>query len=268
MDKFIDIDQVLAEKSPALAKTIPRFVKNYLKRIVHEDELNEVVSVNKGKSGLEFSKYVLNKYHIHVSVNGLENIPSTGGVIIAANHPLGGMDALAMVQEFSKVRSDFQFVVNDILLHLENMKDLFVGVNKHGGNTKTALIQLNELFESDKAVVVFPAGLVSRKKKGVLKDLEWQKTFISRARKYQKNVIPVHVSGQLSPFFYRLSNLRSFFGIKANLEMLYLVDETTKQRNKNIHIHIGKPINFTTFDNSKSDYEWAQEVKEKVYQLK
>ena len=153
-------------------------------------------------------------------------------------------------------------------IQLDNLKDLFVGVNKHGSNTKDALRELNEVYESDQAVFVFPAGMVSRRKRGNVEDLEWKKTFVTRSKKTEKAIIPVYVEGELTNFFYRLANIRKRLGVRANLEMFYLVDELFKQRGKTIEITFGEPIPHSTFDNSKNDQEWAQWVKEKTYSLK
>ena len=183
------------------------------------------------------------------------------------NHPLGGIDALAIIDEIYPIRNDLKFVVNDLLLHLPNLKDLFVGVNKHGSNSKASLQLLNDLYASDKAIFVFPAGLVSRKKKGAVKDLEWKKTFITRAKKFEKNVVPIHIEGELSNFFYRLSNFRTAIGVKANIEMFYLVDELFKQANKTLNITIHPEIDYKSFTKEKTDVQWAQSVKEIVYSL-
>lgn len=267
-EKFIDVEKLIASKNPRLLKWTPKFLINYLKRKIHEDDVNQAIYERKGDDGFEFSQYVIDRFKIKVEVQGIENIPKTGGVILALNHPLGGMDAMAIITEVKHVRKDFKFIVNDLLMHLENLKDLFVGVNKHGTNTKESLEELNNLYASDQAVFVFPAGLVSRKKKGVVEDLEWKKTFVTRAKKFERQVIPVYIDGELTKFFYRLSNFRTKIGIKANIEMLYLVDELYKQENKKIQLKFGDPIPHTAFDKSKSDKEWAQWVKSKVYQLR
>lgn len=266
-DKKIDVGQLIKDKNPKLHKWLPGFVIRYLKRTLHEDDVNKSLKDVEGMEAVEFSQYVIDKFNIQIQTHGLENIPKNGGVILAMNHPLGGMDAMAMITAFHHVRSDFKFVVNDILMNLENLKDRFVGVNKHGSNTKDSLKELNDLFASNKAIFVFPAGLVSRKKGGEVKDLEWKKTFITRAKKFNTPVIPVHIDGELTNFFYRLSNFRTRIGIKANIEMLYLVDELYQQEDKVMNIRFGTPIPAATFDRSKKDLEWAQWVKEKVYKL-
>lgn len=267
-EKFIDIEKIIGDKNPRLLKWMPRFILRYLKRILHEKEVNQAIDETKDIYGYEFCVNIINRFDIKVAVTGLENVPKSGGVIFACNHPLGGFDALAVVQEFYSTRRDIKFVVNDILLNLHSLKDMFVGVNKHGTNTKESLEELNKLFESEQAIFVFPAGLVSRKNKGKVEDLEWKKTFITRAKKYQRSVIPVYIDGELSKFFYRLAKFRKFIGIKANIEMLYLVDELFKQKNKTITIHFGEPIAYTKFDKTKKDIEWAAWVKEQTYTLR
>ncbi|HIP35787.1 MAG TPA: glycerol acyltransferase [Crocinitomix sp.] len=265
MEKFIDVDKILKDKNPNIAKWMPKFVVKYLKKVLHQNEINQILTNKKGLNGVEFSKAILSDFNNKTQAIGLENIPKTGGVILACNHPLGGMDALILIQEISKVRTDFKFVVNDVLLNLKNLQDVFVGVNKYGNNSKTSLNELNELFASNQAVVVFPAGLVSRKFGKEVKDLEWKKTFITRAKKFNRDVIPVYIDGKLSNFFYRLYKIRKFFGVKANVELFYLIDETLKQKNKKYKVFFGKPIKYTKFDKSKSDKDWAEEVKKMTY---
>ena len=247
---------------------MPKFILNYLKRIIHQDDINDLLNDFKDIYDYEFCAALIKRLNIKVTVKGQEHIPTKGGFIFASNHPLGGMDAMALTTVIEPYRKDVKFIVNDILLNITNLKGLFVGVNKHGGNTKDSLKLIDELFASDKAVFVFPAGLVSRKTKGEVADLEWKKTFISRAKKHNKAIIPVFVGGSLSNFFYRLSNLRMNLGIKANLEMLYLADESFKQENKTLDIIFGKPIPSSFFDGSKSDREWAKWMENKVHEMK
>ena len=268
MEKFVDIEKLIEEKNPKLAKWLPGFVVRYLKRTIHEDETNAFMAKTQDYDTYEFVAEVIDYLKIKVNIKGLENIPKEEGAILVANHPLGGMDAISILHEIKHLRTDVKFIVNDILLHLKNLESIFVGVNKHGVNTKESLRAVDELFATNNLVFLFPAGLVSRKSKGKIEDLEWKKTFVTRARKYSKDVIPIYIEGSLGNFFYRLSNFRSKIGIKANIEMLYLVDELYKQRNKTIDIIIGDRIPASTFDRSKKDIEWAAWTKEKAYALK
>lgn len=264
---FIDIRKLVASKNPKLAKLIPGFIYHYLKRILHQDEVNDFMHRNGHLKDADFCDAIVSEFELKVEAVGLENIPTEGGIILAMNHPLGGMDAMALVHLLKEKRKDIKFIVNDLLLNLTPMQGLFVGVNKHGSNERQLHKQMTDLFSSDVAIGIFPAGLVSRRKNGKIADLEWKKTFVRYARRNNSTVIPIHIEGRLSSFFYNLSNFRRFIGIKANLEMLYLSDELYKQKGKRIRFTIGKPILPAALKNNLSDEDMAQEIKSIVYQL-
>ncbi len=268
-DLLIDIDQVLKSKNPKLHKVLPKFLISYLKRIAHQDEFNHIIKTYKDFYGLDFITAVLGEYsNIKTEATGQENVPKEGRFILAANHPIGGVDGLAFIQEAGKIFGPTKSIINDLLLNIKSLTPLFVGVNKHGSATRSVFEEIDKTFLSDEQILIFPAGLASRRTKGLIRDLEWKKTFISKAIKYKRDVIPVHITGSLSNFFYNFANLRKFLGIKANLEMLYLVDETIKQKNKSFKITFGKPISYKTFDKRMNHYDWAQQVKNHVYLLK
>jgi putative hemolysin len=265
--KFIDIDAVFQSKNPGLYRLIPRFLISYLKKITHQDEINQFIKRHGKKREFEFVAAILDEFGARIEFSGLENVPEKGGFVLAANHPLGGLDAMALVHVLSQRRTDIRFVVNDILLQLKNLQGIFIGVNKHGRNIMDVFTNLDALYASGQGVLIFPAGLVSRKRSGMIRDLEWKKSFITKARKYQLPVIPVHIGGRNSNFFYNLSNLRTRLGIKANIEMLYLPDEMYKQKGKTIPIIFGKPVQPEIFDRSVSDQIWAERIKNHVYRL-
>jgi len=266
--KFIDVDKLIADKNPKLARRLPGFLKRYIKRTIHQDDVNNFLAENDDAHGYYFCKAVIDAFEFEIRIHGKENIPEEGGCIFACNHPLGGMDANTLVVGLRGIRDDIRFIVNDILLSLPNLKGLFVGVNKHGKNAAQSLQKVDELFGSDKAVFLFPAGLVSRKVNGQIMDLEWKKTFITRAKKYDTPVVPVYINGRLSNFFYRFANIRKALGIKVNIEMFFLVNEFFKQHRQRIDIVFGEPIPASHFDKSRSDKEWAHWMKEQAYSLK
>lgn len=266
-EKFIDVENIIKSKNPKLLRLLPGFVLRYLKRIIHQNEINDFISRNKMYFNADFADATLEEFKIKATASGVENIPKTGPVILVMNHPLGGMDAVALISLLKQQRPDVKFIVNDILLHLDNLKDLFIGVNKIGKNNGSVRQQIQQAFQEDHALCVFPAGLVSRKIKGEVKDLDWKRTFVSYARKYKRDIIPIHIEGELSPFFYLLSKFRKFLRIKANIEMLYLADELYRQKNKTINFTIGTALPIDTFQSIKSDYEVANLIKNQVYQL-
>jgi putative hemolysin len=263
----INIRQVFYDKNPRLAGILPGFVYNYLERILHQKDINDFLAVHGDKFGLDFVRAAIEDFNVKVTLSGEENLPKEGRFIIASNHPLGGFDGLLIMDAISRHYSDFRFLVNDILMNITNLHPLFIPINKHGRQDSAAAAEMDEVFHSDKQVLTFPAGLVSRKVGNSVMDLVWKKNFLSKAIQYKRDVIPVFVNGRNSAFFYRLYKFRKFMGIKTNLEMLYLVDETWKHKKKSFTIIFGKPIPFTTFDKSKSLNEWAKWVKERCYAL-
>jgi putative hemolysin len=267
MGKFIDIQHLIKSKNPGLAKWLPRFVINYLRRVLHEEEINAFIASHKEVLNEDFCTAVVNYFNISVEIKGIEHIPKTGPIIIAMNHPLGGMDALALVSGIRHHRSDMRFIVNDLLMNLTNLKGLFVGVNKHGKNQISTRQEIMQLFESDEAVCIFPAGMVSRIFEGKIQDSEWKKTFITYALKYDQPIIPVYIDGKLTPRFYRVFKWRKFLGIKANIEMFFLADELFKQRNKTITFTVGQPIYSNDLDKTQSEQVLAQNVKKVVYSI-
>ncbi|HJX70972.1 MAG TPA: 1-acyl-sn-glycerol-3-phosphate acyltransferase [Bacteroidales bacterium] len=263
----IDVERVLYSKNPALKKVMPGFLIRYLKRIVHQDELNEFLRLSGHLKNAEFIKAGLEFFNIRYKVSGSENIPGSGRYIFVSNHPLGGLDGLVFIYELSKYFSDLKFPVNDILMNITNLSGIFLPVNKHGAQGREAARMIEEAYASESQILYYPAGLCSRKKKGIIRDLQWHKSFISKSIQYKRDIVPAFFSGRNSNFFYNLSNFRNFLGIKANIEMLYLVDELFKQKGKEIALIFGKAIPWQTFDNSKTPPEWAEWVKGKSYEL-
>jgi 1-acyl-sn-glycerol-3-phosphate acyltransferase len=263
----IDVRKVLTSKNPALGKVIPGFLINYLKRIVHQDELNDFLSRNGHLKNQELISAWLTFLKINYSVTGRENIPSAGRYIFVSNHPLGGLDGIVFINELSKSFGDIKFPVNDILTYIENLSGIFLPVNKHGSQGREGARLLEEAYASETQILYFPAGLCSRKKKGVIKDLVWHKSFITKAVQHKRDIVTAYFSGRNSDFFYNLANFRKRLGIKANFEMLYLADEMFLQKDKKIDLVFGETIPWQTFDRSKTPSEWAEWVKGKCYDL-
>ncbi len=264
---FIDLEGVISSKNPRLLKVIPKFIINYLKRVTHQDELNATIWRNRDSYGLDFVRNILAEFGAKIHVKGIDHIGENKRWLFASNHPLGGLDGMAFIQAVGEVHKNIVFPVNDLLLNVPNLRQLFIPINKHGSNSDNVRL-IEDTFAGDQVVLYFPAGLCSRKQKGLgIYDLEWKKAFISKARQYQRDIIPTHIEGQNSQWFYNLARFRKSIGIKANVEMLYLVDEMYRQKDKDITITFGKPIPYTTFDQRFTDKIWAQKVKEHVYAL-
>ena len=265
-ERTVDIEQLFRGKNPDIAKMIPGFVYGYLRKVVHENEINEFLYDNKNLVGLDFVAATLNMFGVIVTSSGVENIPKQERALLASNHPLGGLDGLALMHEVGKTRKDIVFPVNDLLMFLPQMRPLFIPINKHGSNADNIKI-MQQTFESGKLILYFPAGLVSRKQKSGIRDLVWKKTFVAKSKQYKRDIIPVFIDGTNSEKFYNLANFRKRINLKANIEMLYLPDEMFKQRGKKVHIIFGQPIPYETFDKRYNNMVWAEKVKNYVYSL-
>lgn len=268
----IDIDKIIQSKMGAKARYVPRFLINYLKRIIHQEWVNAFLVQAKDLKGSEWLWACLNYQKINLKVVGEENLPDPNDgklYTFVSNHPLGGIDGVAVGAVVGKHYNDnFKYLVNDLLMQMPGLAPLCVGINKTGKNGRNFPAVVKATFDAKQHIVMFPAGICSRKQNGVIKDLPWKKTFISKSIETGRDIVPIHFEGQNSEFFYRLANWSKRLGIKFNIAMLYLADEMYKNNNKTFTITIGKPIPVSTFDKSKNHVEWAEWVKEEVYKLK
>jgi putative hemolysin len=265
--KYIDIEKAIASKNPALLKWMPGFVLAYIKHVAHEDWMNVVMNKVGELHGLEFVDGLIRELEIDVQLVGGENIPIDKGVIIAANHPLGGIDGIALINAVGKIRPDIRFLVNDLLMQFENFQPLFIPINKHGKNSTEVMMSMDKAYEGNFAMMIFPAGLVSRKDQDDIRDLQWKKSFITKAKKFKKDILPCFIGGKNSKFFYNLAFWRKKIGVKANIEMFYLADELYKQQGQKVVITIGEKFSYQSLDSSKTDGQWADTLKELVYEL-
>lgn len=265
----IDIDRILKSKAPGKSKYIPRFVVSYLKKIVHQDEVNYFLTdFAKGKIGVDFLDAVLDFIDIKINIEGQENLPDDGLYTFISNHPLGGLDGVAIGSMLGhKYNGKIKYLVNDLLMNLPGLAPLCIPVNKTGAQSKQFPMMVEKGFSSDSQLIMFPAGLCSRKIKGEIKDLEWKKTFLVKSIQSQRDIVPIHFIGRNSNFFYNIDRLRKMVGIKFNIAMLYLADELFKAKGSTYTIKVGKPIPYTTFDKSRSTKEWCDYVRNIVYNL-
>lgn len=266
--KPIYIEQVFKNKNPRVARMIPGFVYSFLKRLIHQDGINEFIEKYGDRKGLDFADGMMEYLRVTYDVRGEENLPPPEGrYIFASNHPLGGPDGVILISFLGKRYPDLKFPVNDLLLNLKNLNNIFLPVNKHGAMAREAAAAIEEAYASSCQMIMFPAGLCSRKIKGKICDLTWQKSFVTKAVQYQRDIVPIFFSGKNSDFFYNLANFRKRIHLKANLEMLWLPDETFKKIGQHFTLYIGKPIPWQSLDKSRKPLEWAAEIKRQVYEL-
>ena len=268
--KTIDIDSILKSKMGAKAKWVPGFLVSWLKRIAHQDEVNNFLWESRHKVGTDWLEECVRYLQMTLVVKGMENLPDPRDgrlYTFVSNHPLGGEDGVALGAIIGRhYDSRFRYLVNDLLMNLPGLAPLCIPINKTGHQGRNFPAMVKAGFESQNHMLMYPAGICSRKHHGVIRDIPWSKTFIVKSVEYQRDIVPIHFSGQNSKFFYRLANFSDKF-LPFNLAMLFLVDEMYKNVGKTFEVKIGEPIPWQTFDKYKSPLQWAQYVQEKVYNL-
>ena len=271
IEKTIDIDKVLESKLGAKMRWIPGFAVRWLKRIVHEDEVNRFLWESRDKTGTEWLEECVRYLGMTLRVEGMENLPSKDDgrlYTFVSNHPLGGEDGVALGAIIGRhYDGRFRYLVNDLLLFLPGLRPVCIGINKTGRQSRNFPAMVEAGFQSDNHMLMFPAGLNSRMIKGEIHDLPWKKTFISKSVEYHRDVVPIFFSGRNSNRFYRIARWQSRLHLKVNVAMLFLVDEMYRNVNHTFTVKIGKPIPWQTFDHSRTPKEWAQYVEDMVYKL-
>lgn len=270
-EKTIDIDKILYDKMGSKAKYVPRPLVSWLKRILHQDEVNRYLWESRHLTGTEWLEECVRYLDMTLEVVGEENLPDKNDgklYTFVSNHPLGGADGVALGSIIGRhYDSRFRYLVNDILMNLPGLAPLCIPINKTGGQARNFPAMVKAGFESDNHILMYPAGLCSRRRNGEIRDLPWSKTFIVKSVQYQRDVVPIHFGGQNSDFFYKLANFSDKYVKKVNIAMIYLVDEMYKNVHKTFRVTIGKPIPWQTFDKSRTPAEWAQYVQDRVYEM-
>jgi putative hemolysin len=265
-DYLLDVEKVLG---PKLMKKLPRFAVNFFKRRIHQDEINDCIMHAEHYKGAGFFDEALNYVGITFQIRGEENLDPGKKYLFAGNHPLGGPEALIIGSVFRRIYGDgFKVPVNHLLANLKPLNEFFVPVRVYGSNRNRELgEQIADMFRSDYQVLVFPAGMCARKIKGKVTEMPWKKMFITQSRKFERDVVPIHISGFNSRRFFFFTKLSMFLKLKFNLGMIFLVDELFNKKGQEFVVTFGKPVPYTTFDKTKTDLQWAAEIKDQVEAL-
>ena len=264
----IDIARVLAEKAPSLARHLPGFALRWLRRTIHEEDINYILRTFWELPPREFIHACFRTWGVTYSSEGLERLDPAGRYLFVSNHPFGGMDGMMLADELIGRFGDARVVVNDLLMHLGPLRPLWIPVNKHGAQSAAYARRYEEEFMGERPILTFPAGLCSRRIGGQVCDLPWKPNFLKKAYASQRQVVPVFVEGELSNFFYRVASLRKALGIKFNIEMLWLPDEMFSQGGKHFRIRFGEPLRMAELQAAGSLREQVEFVRKKTYFLK
>ena len=265
----IDLQEIISRRLGSKSRRVPRFLIRALERIVCQDKLNSLLENNFPLRGADFCDGVLCDLDVHLNVVGEENMPRNPRIIIAANHPLGGLDGMSMISWASRLYGKpIHFVVNDLLMAVEPLTDCFVPVNKHGRQNRNTSQSLDCILQGDEPVIVYPAGLCSRLlDNGEIADLAWNKMFITKAIESRRDVVPVHFEGHNSSLFYRVARWRRRLGIKFNIEMILLPREVFRASGSTFTRRCGKPIDWQALRGGSEAAAQAAEVRAAVYSL-
>lgn len=270
-EKTIDISDILRGKMGSKAKFVPSPLVKWLKHIVHQDEVNKYLWDSRHLTGVEWLEDCMRYLDMTLEIVGKENLPDKDDgklYTFVSNHPLGGEDGVALGAVIGRhYDGRFRYLVNDLLMNLPGLAPLCIPINKTGSQSRSFPAMVEAGFRSDNHMLMFPAGLCSRRINGEIRDLPWKKTFITKSVETHRDVVPIHFGGRNSDFFYTLANVCKALGIKFNIAMLFLVDEMYKNVHKSFRIAIGKPIPWQTFDKSRTPVQWAQYVQDEVYKL-
>ena len=270
VEKTIDIKRILKDKMGSKARFVPCFLVAWLKKIIHEDEVNRFLWENRNLKGTEWLTACVQYLDMTLDIVGAENLPAKNDgklYTFVSNHPLGGQDGVSLGSIIGRhYDGKFRYLVNDLLLNLPGLKPVSIGINKTGKQSRDFPRMVEAGFNSDNHLLMFPAGLNSRRINGEIHDLPWKKTFITKSVETHRDIVPIHFSGQNSKRFYRIAKFSDRY-LPFNLAMLFLVDEMYRNVGKTFRITIGKPIPWQTFNKTKTPMEWANFVEERVYAL-
>ena len=270
-EKTIDIGEILRGKLGTKARYVPGFAVRWLERIVHQDEVNKFLRESRGLTGVEWLEECVRYLDMTLDITGRENLPDPDDgrlYTFVSNHPLGGEDGVALGAIIGRhYGGRFRYLVNDLLMNLPGLAPLCIPINKTGNQSRNFPAMVKAGFDSDNHMLMFPAGLCSRKQNGVIRDLPWKKTFITKSVETHRDVVPIHFGGRNSGRFYRLADICKTLNLKVNIAMLYLVDEMYRNAHGTFRVAIGKPIPWQTFDKSRTPAQWAEYVRDEVYKL-
>ena len=264
----VDIEKVIESKLPAGKKRLPKFLIRLIEKLIHQDELNQALSDLSGKEGLEFATEALRWIDVDCQIHGGDLLDPNKRYIFVCNHPLGGLDGIILMSHFGQRFPVIRFVVNDLLLFIEPLRNLFIPVNKFGKMKQDYAAQIQQAFDSEAQILYFPAGLCSRKIGKEVVDLEWKKTFVVKARESQRDIVPLYFDGLNSKWFYRIERWRSRLGIKFNIGMILLPHEMFNKRGKCFDLYIGDPFPHEELTSERNLKEWVTFFRNKTYALK
>lgn len=263
----VNIARLFGERYPRLARVLPPFALRSLQQLLHEAEINEILKLYGQEPPATFLRNTLRHLDIEYTAEISDRVAQDGRYIFASNHPLGGIDGIALADLLISRFGDVRVVVNRILSHIKPLSPIWIPVTLHSRQGIEVARQLDQELMGDIPIATFPAGLCSRRTNGAIADPAWKPTFVRKAYASQRSIVPVFFEGSLSKRFYRISQLRNALGIKTNIESALLADELFRQRGSRLHITVGDPISPDELQQYGVVAEQVQYVRERTYSL-
>jgi putative hemolysin len=263
----LDIKSIFKNSDSGFLKKLPGFVISLIAIIIREKRINRIIEKYKEFDGVDFLPKVIEELKLNVKIEGMEHLPENGKCFFVANHPFGFMDGLILTNTIGREYGRLKAIGNEAFNYVPNLRPLVAYVNVFGRTSKDYFNILNDVYNSDSPITHFPAGLVSRKHGGKIHDIDWQKSFITKAISCQRNIVPFYFYGRNSRLFYFIYSTRKFFGINTNIELMLLPHELFMKQGKTVKVRIGKPIPWQTFDKSMTHKDWAEKLRQHVYNI-
>jgi len=266
-NKYIDVAKSIKESNSKLLTKLPNFVVRLISKIVKEKEINEILNKYSDAIGGDFLQKILEEFNITLEIEGLENLPNHEKCFFASNHPFGIIDGLILTSIVNNKYGHLKAIANDAFDFIPQLKPFIISVNVYGQSSKEHITALENTYQSNMPITHFPAGAVSRITAGKVQDDVWRKSFVKKAIQHKRDIVPFYIHGKNSNLFYSVYRIRKRFGIDQNIELMLLPSEMFKKRNKTIKVTIGKPIAHSSLDKTTTNTEWAQKIRNQVYQL-
>lgn len=261
----INIGKIITTKT---GKKIPRFAIRLLEKIIHADEINDILKRYGHLSGTAFLSALLSELSIEVKWRNPEALPKEGRAIFVCNHPLGAIDGVGLSHLLAERYGKVQYLVNDMLYYLKPLQPVFLPVNTYGSQKKSSVERIQQALEGDSPIGSFPAGYCSKYYDGQIQDKVWKHSFINMAVTYRRDIIPLHFVARNSQRFYLIDRLWRKLGLKFDLCTALLPDEMFRARGKQFEVIVGEPISWQSLaESSEKPQQLAHQIRLRSYNL-
>ena len=263
--KIFSIDKIIDEKKIYFYKKLPNFIQNFIKSLLYEKEVNELLFLYKDEPPKQFFTKIIDHLQISINLDYKYKLDQNKRYIFVCNHPTGILDGIVILKTLSE-NFDCRIIANDIISNLHNLDKILLPIDWIGSMSKKQALKIIETLESNKQLILFPAGEVSKITSFKIQDNKWNNFFIKKAKQYNRDIVPIYISGHNSIWFYLIYIIRYSFRIKFNLEMFLLIHELFNKQKHTINLKFGNPISFQSLKNKNINKE-CNRIQKAIYCL-